>query len=281
MDAPAQAAPAPQRRGKAETLGAAYHPIHRDPCHNLRVGEVLWLTAHLPDSVIGLVPDLLETSHERELQLPACLVDSQLALAPMMEDVHDLAVDVELQLPACRVADAHRSGMLIARQPRQLPLRQQALTRDSVQDLHPLRVAGHGALQPRAPQLCLLIEAAVHHRLQREGGITQPAVTIVPVAHTADPLRQRGGDRSDDSTSRTVAQRLERDERAPYCVGVFPGRRRPPDPAPPEARGCIQGTGRVDDRGQGCIRGGVAQDETDRLTGTDLELSDSLEILAP
>src|SRR5262249_36153943 len=155
----------------------------------LRVGEVFWLTAHFPDSVIGSVPDLLETSHERELQLPACLVARQLALAPVMEDVHDLAVDVELQLPACSVADAHRSGMLIATQPRQLPLRQQALTRDSVQDLHPLRIAGHGTLQPRAPQLCLVIEPAVHHRLQREGGIAQPAVTIIPVALTPDPLR--------------------------------------------------------------------------------------------
>src|SRR5215469_16910696 len=102
--------------------------------------------------------------------------------------------------------------MLIAAQPRNLPLREQALAREAIHDLHALRVAGHGTQQPLAPQLRLAIEPAVNHYLQREGGITQPAVTIVPVAHTADPLRQGAGDGSHGATSRAVSQRLQRDE---------------------------------------------------------------------
>ena len=94
--------------------------------------------------------------------------------------------NVALVLVDSAIADPNRGGALVARQVGQDPFGQLALIRNSVRDLEIVRVAGDSPKQPAPPLECLLVEAMGHHGFQCEGGITQPAVAVIPVAFTAE-----------------------------------------------------------------------------------------------
>ena len=65
------------------------------------------------------------------------------------------------------------------------------------------------------PPFARLVEiAGVDQREQGEGRVAEPAEAIVPVAHAADLLGDRGRRRGDDPAGRPVGQRLEGQERA-------------------------------------------------------------------
>ena len=74
--------------------------------------------------------------------------------------------------------------------------------------------------QPLPPGARLLGEAGVHQGVERERGVAQPAEAVVPVAHAAELLRQRGRRRGDDAAGRRVGQRLERDQRAQHRLAT-------------------------------------------------------------
>ena len=132
-------------------------------------------------------------------------------LAPgLVHRVQHLAVHVELELLRRRVADAHRLGPLVAGQPVQLHLRQPPLAGQAVHDVRRGGVAGHRPMQPRPPGVRLLEVAAAHQGHEREGGVAQPAVAVVPVAHAADLLRQRSRRRRHDAAGRGVGQGFQR-----------------------------------------------------------------------
>ena len=147
--------------------------------------------------------------------------------------VQHLAEHVELELLAGLVADAHRLRALVAGQPVELDLGEAALAADAVHDLEVARRAGHRAAQPLVPRLGLLVVAAAEQGLQRERRVAQPGVAVVPVAHAADLLGQRGGGRRDDRAGRRVGEGLERDERAHDVVAplALVGAARHPRPA--------------------------------------------------
>ena len=54
---------------------------------------------------------------QRELHAQPDSLDAKAAAARLVQRVHHLAEHVELQLAVRRVADAHRRGILVARQP--------------------------------------------------------------------------------------------------------------------------------------------------------------------
>src|SRR5689334_6413187 len=54
----------------------------------------------------------------------------------------------------------------------------------------------------------------MHKRLQGESRVSQPAITVVPIAHTTEALRQRGCGGGIDSAGRRVGQSLQGNERA-------------------------------------------------------------------
>ena len=122
--------------------------------------------AHLPDAFVRLRPDALEVREERVLQRPAGFARGEAVAARLMERIHHLAEHVELQLAVGGIADAHRLGAFVARQPGHLPFGQPPLAADPVHDLDLLRTAGHRAQQPLAPGLRLVVEAGIHQREQ-------------------------------------------------------------------------------------------------------------------
>ena len=112
---------------------------------------MLAAATNFPDSFIRLIPNCLQVIEKRALHGPGVFVYGQFPAAPLMECIHDLAKDIELQLGSGGIANSHRFGSLIARQPRDLPFRQAPLAQQAVHDLHLRRLAGHGAQQPRLP----------------------------------------------------------------------------------------------------------------------------------
>ena len=135
MDALAQRAPSIDRPVEVELLGALHRTIDRHPRHDLGMGKMLRLAAHLPNSLIGLLPDCLEMRGERLLKCPGLGALRNAAEPRLMQRVHDLAVDVELHLSVRGVADAHWIRRLIAGQPRNVPFAQQPFAGQPVHDL--------------------------------------------------------------------------------------------------------------------------------------------------
>ena len=121
--------------------------------------EVLAPAAHLPDAVVGLVPDVLQMRDQRALERPAASSSARPAAAPDVQRVQHLAVDVELHLPRRGVADAHRRGALVAGQPGHLVLVQPPFAGHAVHDLQVVGAARDRAHQPRAPCLGLVEKA--------------------------------------------------------------------------------------------------------------------------
>ena len=113
--------------------------------------------------------------------------------------VEQLAVDVELALVPGAVADPHRGSC--PRQPAevgQLALGQVALAADAEHDLQVVAPPQLGRRRRRheVEELVGLVGAGGHpQRLQREAGVADPRVAVVPVARAARRLGQRGGRR--------------------------------------------------------------------------------------
>src|SRR5271157_4887170 len=116
------------------------------------MGEMLRWPAHLPDALIGLVPDRCQMPEHGLADCRAASDRGQTAQMGVVERVENLAIDVELGLVCRTVADAYRPRALIARQPGDLPLAQPALTAQPVHDLDLVGAAGDGAKQPVAPR---------------------------------------------------------------------------------------------------------------------------------
>ena len=76
---------------------------------------MLSLAAHLPQTVVGLVPDALQVLEHGDLERPRLGVDLIRRPRPHQgQRPEHLAVHVELELPAGGVADAHGRRSLVA-----------------------------------------------------------------------------------------------------------------------------------------------------------------------
>src|SRR6266550_300213 len=103
----------------------------------------------------------------------------------------------------------------------------------AVENLHLRGTARDSAQEPAAPRTCFLYKARSRKSEKREGRIAQPAVTIIPVAHTADFFRQRSRRRRDDAASGLVGKAFERDERPHDSVAPFAAVRAASGPVSP------------------------------------------------
>jgi hypothetical protein len=102
--------------------------------------------------------------------------------------VDDLAKDVELQLLGRVIADPYWRRVLVSGQPRNNQLRQPSLATHPIHYLDLARATGDCPSKPIAPCLRLLVVAEMHQGQERKGGISQPAITIIPVPYAAEPL---------------------------------------------------------------------------------------------
>src|SRR5436190_1028244 len=78
---------------------------------------------------------------------------------------------------------------LVAGEPVHRVLEQPPLPAQPVQDTGLRWPAGQGAQQPAAPGPGLVTVAGAEQGQQREGGVAQPAVAVIPVAVAAQPHR--------------------------------------------------------------------------------------------
>ena len=202
-----------ERPVETESLHRLDGPVERDPRHHFRMREVAARTADLPDSFVGIVPVDGKVVEHGTLQLPGAFTRRQPRSACQVQRVHHLAIHVELELHRRGVAGAHRRCAAVAGKPAEFDLLQTALAGHAVQDLHVGRAARHRAQQPFPPLDRFIGVARQQQRIEREGGVAQPAVAVVPVAHAATCFGQRGRGRSDDAAGLCEGQRLERDQR--------------------------------------------------------------------
>src|SRR6516165_1918513 len=97
--------------------------------------EVLRRTAHLPDALIGLIPDLGQVSQNDAPDRIPVLIWGQTVTLCMVDRVEDLAVNVELRLVYRGIANADGARPLKSGQPRDLPLGKPPLTAQTIHDL--------------------------------------------------------------------------------------------------------------------------------------------------
>src|SRR5262249_22286598 len=98
--------------------------------------EVLWPTAHLPDSFVRLPPERRQVLENERLHRAAAFRHHHASPDSLVEGVADLAKDIELELRGSGVPDANWRRVLVADQPRNDQLRQPLLPADSIHDLN-------------------------------------------------------------------------------------------------------------------------------------------------
>src|SRR5919204_1322305 len=202
------------------SLNRLHRAVDGEPSHDLRVDEVSRFRANLPEAVVGITPVRRDELDKLALQWPRPLgIDA--GATSGAEEVHHLAVLVELELARRVVANAHRSGPLVAAEPVELVFDQQPLLRDAVQDLDVIGIAANRPQQPVMPFPRLVRVSVFEQQLEDEGRIPEPAVAVVPISNPADDLRERGGGRSDDPARRRVRESLQGEQAADDLVAPF------------------------------------------------------------
>ncbi len=206
----------------AELLDAPAGTVDRHPGHDLGMGEVTTAPAYLPDAVVGVLPGPFQEIQNLQQHGPPSLALRQPQLPAGIQAGQHLTVDVQLELPRGGVADVDRSRALVAGQPVQLVFGQPPRPVDVVHDLQVRRVARGGPEQPVPEAAGLVDVSADHQRVQRQAGVAQPAVAVIPVANAPDRLGQRRGRGGDDGAGGLERQRLERDQRPQDGVAPRP-----------------------------------------------------------
>ena len=185
---------------------------------------MLRVAAHLPDAAVGLAP-----VGDRRLDLlledrPHALGQRVARLGVQVDRVEHRAPHVVLVLVVGAVADPHRPRVLVAAQVVERLLGQVGAAVDPVHDLQPA-LRGLGAVGDEVEEVVgLPVEAERVEAPERERGVADPGVAVVPVALAAGRLGQRGGGGGDDRAGRRVGQALER-ERAALQVACATGGR--------------------------------------------------------
>jgi hypothetical protein len=215
-------------------------PVQRRPAHDLGVHEVPRLAAPLPQAAVGLAPGLGGAVDQVHQEAPVVVVGRMAAPVPPIGEIDEQAQRIELKLRSCAVADAHRASAAIALEV-ELELGDPALAAHPVRDVSGPSVARGREVDEAAEAVGLVLVAEVGEGTDREGRVAHPGITVVPVAHTARGLGQRGGRGSGHSAGRLVGQRPEHQRRA-LDAGRF-GRPQvggPLRPVPPRRLGPVQ-----------------------------------------
>ena len=210
--------------------------------------------------MVGLTPDALYMGDEPGADRPGTRIAGEPRPAAKANAVQHLPVHVELALIAGRIADADRPGAVPPRKVVDLAFLDLAAAVHAIHHPHLVWRAPHGAQQPAQPCLRFFVEAGVQQGGEGEGGVAQPAITIVPVHRPIGLFRQAERGRGDDAAGRRICQRFERQQRTlhrfrPVRLPVEAG-----DPVPPSRQGLSERLFRVDRIGNWQLRRTVLQD---------------------
>src|SRR5262249_56236840 len=104
---------------------------------------------------------------------------------------------------------------------------------EPIEHAHARRRQSRGVHEPPEERRRLLTAAELEERLDREGGVTDPAVAVVPVALAADRLRQRRGRRRRDGAGWGEDEQFQRPRAPPHRTAPRPAHAALPPPSPP------------------------------------------------
>ena len=206
---------------------------------------MLALAADLPDPLVRAVPVGAHPVHVAHDVLPELPGDRRAVLVVEVDRVEQLAVDVELELARGTVPHTDGAGLAVALQVVEGELVQLATAVDAVDDLErPVRVVGDARLaavaEPADKRTHLVGEADPEEPVERERGVADPGVAVVPVPVPADVLGQAGRRRGDDGAGGLEGQQLEQ-ERAPADgLAPPPGVGAAVEPVPPVVGGLAE-----------------------------------------
>ncbi len=154
---------------------------------------------------------LTHVLHQRAHHLPHGTIQrltitlKAILAAIAMDAIEHLSENVQLLLLRRPVPDPYGTRIAIAAQVRQLLLGQVALAANAVHNLQVFAVCAGEALQPVREGAHLLGVTKCAERVEREGGIAQPGIAVIPVAHPAQLFGERRGGRGDNGARCTHA----------------------------------------------------------------------------
>ena len=174
--------------------------------------------AGLPDPLVRLIPVLAHPLDDPRQIRPGCVRDRRRVLVEEVDGVDQLAVDVELELVGGAVPDPDRGRAHVALEVRQHLLVQLRAAVDPVHDLERPRLAAdalpEAVGEPVHEPGRLLGEAEPEQCVEREGGVADPGVAVVPVPPAADLLGQARRRRGDHRARRLVGEQLQHERGA-------------------------------------------------------------------
>src|SRR5215469_6146424 len=190
-----------ERASKLKTLEIFNRAIHRYPRHHFGVSKLLSSSTHLPDALIWLHPNLFEVGYPISLYRSTLLRHGRYTFSGLMHGIGNFTIHIELELSSRSVADTYGLGVLVTRQPRNLPLEQTSFAGNAIHDLILRRLSGNSSHQPVTPRRRLAVKSRVHEGQESKCRIPQPAITIIPVPLATEFLRKRGCGRGNDAAS--------------------------------------------------------------------------------
>src|SRR5215831_6578777 len=200
---------------------------------------MLWLTASLPDALVGVAPD---TAGALGLGLndrpePAW----QALVSPGMEQdrVEDGTKHVVLALIKGGIADANRACICVAREVVPRRFGQLATAIDAVHDLKRTVLVGLDIGNELHELVRFPVKVEPMERLKHKSRVAHPRVTVVPVALSARRLWKGRGESSDRRAGRHKRQTFDGKRRAlDGGAEVVVGDVGAPEPGTPIANRC-------------------------------------------
>ena len=222
-------------------IGQLRSAVQCHPAHDLAGGEVLRLAAHLPDAAVGFAP-VLDGLLDLILQdRPQRLGHLLTRFGVQVHRIQHGAPDIVLHLVVRAVADAHRPGVVIPRQMVQFLLDEAAFAADAVHHLQGMAfaVGGPGHVGDEGEEVIgLAVQAQGVQTPQREGGISDPRVSVIPVAFSLWGFRERCAACRQQRPGRGVHQPLQGQRAAlQICPPGMVGKVTDVDPLAPRLAG--------------------------------------------
>ncbi len=231
----------------AVLLGHLDAAVEGDPAHRLRVDELFGTAAHLPDARIGPVPDVADVLDDVANGRPILVGDFPIGPRELVDGQDEFAVDTELKLVGRPVADAHGRRVPIAFEMVEFLFLVGRAVLETVDRLEVGRLDRVAEFEEPVEVVHRLLGVAeVPERPHGKGPVAYPVVPVVPVAHPADHLRERGRRRGGNPTSVLIGEQFEHEVRTHHHVVGVVGKRTVPVvgtgvcPVAPELDGVVE-----------------------------------------